>query len=123
FMTRFAYRPAARRLADPYRHWRAVRMALAGVLLPLVLLTCAPPPAVAQEDAADVDRLVQHLQVRPGMRIGEIGAGDGGLTVALAKAVGPNGHVFSNEISEDRRAAIRTAVERAGLANVTVVES
>lgn len=80
-------------------------------------------PAAAQQDAADVERLVDALQIRLGMRVAEIGAGNGSLTVALAKAVGPDGYVYSNEISADRRRAIGTAVRDAGLDNVTVIES
>jgi len=76
----------------------------------------------AQDDGADISRLVERLEVTPGMRIAEIGAGAGGLTVALAREVGPSGHVYSNELSADRRSAIRAAVSRAGLANVSVVE-
>lgn len=76
----------------------------------------------AQNDDSDAGRLVEYLQVKPGMRLAEIGAGAGGLTVALAREVGPNGRVYSNELSRDRRRAIQRAVERAGLANVTIVE-
>jgi ubiquinone/menaquinone biosynthesis C-methylase UbiE len=76
----------------------------------------------AQSDEADARRLAEQLQVRPGMHLAEIGAGAGSLTVALARAVGPTGLVYSNELSSDRRAAIRQTVARAGLSNVTVVE-
>lgn len=99
-------------------------------LSPAALLSCAavllvalPAPALAQQDDADVTRLVEHLRIGPGTRVAEIGAGAGTLTVALAKVVGPTGRVFSNEISDNRRDAIRDAVARAGLDNVTVVES
>lgn len=77
----------------------------------------------AQQDTTDAARLVDALEVRPGMRVAEIGAGAGVLTVAMAKAVGTSGHVFSNEIDRDRHAAIRAAIAEAGLGNVTVVES
>lgn len=99
------------------RAWRATCL----LVLATVTLVVAGRPA-AQSDDADRRRLVEHLQVRPGMRLAEVGAGAGGLTVALAREVGPDGHVYSNELSRDRRAAIRTAVARAGLSNVTVVE-
>lgn len=99
---------------------RAARAACLLVLATLTLMVAGRP--AAQNDDADRRRLVEHLQVRPGMRLAEIGAGAGGLTVALASEVGPEGHVYSNELSRDRRAAIRTAVTRAGLSNVTVVE-
>ena len=52
----------------------------------------------------------------------EIGAGDGALTVAVARHVGPAGRVYSNELNPRRREAIARAVTAAALANVTVVE-
>ncbi len=111
------------RLTPPGRFEEPSSRRRLSVVLTALLLTWLPAAAGAQQDAADVDRLVRYLHVQPGMRVAEIGAGDGSLTVAMAKAVGPDGHVFSNEISDDRRAAIRAAVERAGLENVTIVES
>lgn len=95
----------------------------ARVLLAAATLVAGGAAAQAQQDAADAARLIDALEVRPGMRVAEIGAGAGALTVAMAKAVGASGHVFSNEIDRDRHAAIRTAVTQAGLTNVTIVES
>ena len=92
-------------------------------LLAASLLVCHPAPLEAQQDAGDVTRLTEHLQLRPGMQVAEIGAGAGSLTVAIAQAIGPEGHVFSNEIDRGRHGAIRSAVEKAGLSNVTIVES
>ena len=54
-----------------------------------VLLTCAHPSAQsAAENAADAQWLIQALEVHEGSTVGEIGAGGGELTIALAKAVG-----------------------------------
>jgi ubiquinone/menaquinone biosynthesis C-methylase UbiE len=76
----------------------------------------------AADNAADTKRLVTALNVHKGSIVGEIGAGRGELTVALAREVGPEGHVYSNELSADRRRDISRAVESAGLENVTIVE-
>ena len=76
----------------------------------------------AAENAADAARLIQALQIREGSAVGEIGAGDGELTVAMAKAVGPTGRVFSNELNKERFAKLAGVAERAGVANVTPVE-
>lgn len=88
----------------------------------VLALLAACSPLGAQDNAADARRIVEHLQVRPGMTLAEIGAGSGELTVALAQMVGTNGRVYSNEISDSRRVAIRAAVAHAGLDNVTVVQ-
>ena len=57
------------------------------------------------------------------MVVADVGAGKGQLTLALAEAVGPAGHVFSSEIDPDRLRALREAAAEARLSNVTVVEA
>jgi ubiquinone/menaquinone biosynthesis C-methylase UbiE len=76
----------------------------------------------AADIAADAERLLKALDIRTGQIIGELGAGDGQLTVALAKSVGESGRVYSNELSTTSLGKIRTTVATSGLRNVTVVE-
>jgi ubiquinone/menaquinone biosynthesis C-methylase UbiE len=76
----------------------------------------------AQDNAADAARLIALLDVREGSVVGEIGAGNGELTIALAKHVGATGRVYSNELNKDRLAALTKKVDQAGLRNVTAVE-
>jgi len=76
----------------------------------------------AQENAADVEWLIASLEIHPGSSVGEIGAGEGALTMAIAKAVGPTGKVFSNELNKERLAALPELAEKAGVSNVTPVE-
>ncbi len=95
---------------------------------PMLTLTClyialvAPLALGAQDNTADRARLVEHLQLAPGMTVAEIGAGTGELSVAVAQEVGPAGHVYSNELDTSRHASIRAAAARAGVSNLTVVE-
>jgi ubiquinone/menaquinone biosynthesis C-methylase UbiE len=91
----------------------------------LVIAACSTTwllAQTAQENAADVDRLVKALAIQPGSVVGEIGAGDGTLTVMIGKAVGSAGRVLSTELNRDRMNAIRKAATGAGLANVEVIE-
>jgi len=74
---------------------------------------------VSETEAA---RLMELLQLRPGMTAGEVGAGVGDMTVLLARRLGPNGRVFSNELESDNLQKIRRAVDKAGLSNVTVLQ-
>jgi ubiquinone/menaquinone biosynthesis C-methylase UbiE len=76
----------------------------------------------AKENAADAERLVQALEIHTGSTVGEIGAGGGELTIALAKVVGESGRVLTNEINSKSLAKIGTAAADAGLHNVTLVE-
>ena len=75
----------------------------------------------AQDNPRDLKRLVEALDIRPGMTVAEIGAGGGALTVLMAGHVGPDGRVFSTEIGDERLDGIREAVSRASLGNVTVL--
>jgi protein-L-isoaspartate O-methyltransferase len=88
------------------------------VVLVGLLAVCLGPPG-----DQEVGRLVDVLELREGMVVGEIGAGAGTLTLAVARRVGPSGHVFSTELDADRLDQIRAAVRAARLSNVTVLEA
>jgi len=76
----------------------------------------------AKQNAADAEWLVNVLEIRQGSVVGEIGAGDGALSFALARAAGPSGRVYSNELNKDRLEALRKEAEKQGLTNVTTLE-
>ena len=69
----------------------------------------------------EAERLTRALAIEPGMTVADVGAGKGGLAVALGRRVAPAGRVFATEIAPKRLAAIRDAIAREGLDNVTVV--
>lgn len=88
----------------------------------LALLTgCTWPGGGFNASGPEMPRLTQALALRPGMVVADVGAGRGQLTLALAAAVGPRGHVFSSEIDPGRLRALRELVGKAG--NVTLVEA
>jgi ubiquinone/menaquinone biosynthesis C-methylase UbiE len=90
--------------------------------LAIVVASATVFAQAAGENAADVERLVRVLEIHPGSVVGEIGAGSGELTMAMAKAVGDSGKVFSNEINKDRVRAIEQAAQKGGYKQVTAVE-
>jgi precorrin-6B methylase 2 len=71
----------------------------------------------------EADLLAERLDVRSGMTLGEIGAGSGWLSVAMAGRVGPSGRVYATELGDDQLAEIRAAAREAGAANVTVLRA
>lgn len=73
-------------------------------------------------DGPEMPRLRQVLTLEKGKVVGDVGAGKGDLTFALAREVGSKGRVFSTEIDPGRLRRLREAVVAAGLDNVTVVE-
>ena len=92
------------------------------VLLALVVFAGPNLAQTAKENAADAEQFIRALEVRSGSSVGEVGAGGGELTLAMAKAVGDTGRVFTNEVTGDRVRALERVVEKAGLKHVTVVE-
>ena len=58
------------------------------------------------------EKIMDVIGLKPGMVVGEIGAGDGRFTVHLAKRVGPVGRVFANDIDDRALAELRDRVNR-----------
>jgi ubiquinone/menaquinone biosynthesis C-methylase UbiE len=96
-------------------------MALAG--FGVLAVTSLPYlPLIHGTTAGEVERLAAWLEVQPGTRAADLGAGDGTFTVALARRVGSSGHVYATEVDDERLADIRQAATEAELSNVTVIE-
>lgn len=60
----------------------------------------------------DVGLILLWGDIHPGARVLEVGTGPGALTIALLRAVGPGGAVYSYEIREDFRDMARANVEQ-----------
>jgi len=67
------------------------------------------------------DRTLDAMGIRPGMTIGEIGAGQGRFTVPLSHRVGPAGKVYANDIDEKALAGLAARAKRLGLGNVETI--
>ena len=67
------------------------------------------------------EQIMDAVGVRAGMRIGEAGAGEGYLTLHLARRVGDRGIVYANEISEGDLETIRSRAQREGVGNIVTV--
>jgi tRNA (adenine57-N1/adenine58-N1)-methyltransferase len=68
--------------------------------------------------------ILMRMNIKPGVRVLESGCGSGGLTLALATAVMPTGHVYSQEIREDFIALTHRNLARVGLdAFVTLIHA
>lgn len=93
------------------------------VLLSLAVLLAGAAPGRSQDEASDPGRLIEALRLSPGAVLAEIGAGDGTLTLALARHVGPDGRVYTTELGAGRLAALRKAVARSSLTQIEVLEA
>src|SRR5262245_5855243 len=61
---------------------------------------------------ADLPKLVEALGVTEGQTVADIGAGQGWLTVAMAKHVGPKGRVYGTDLGEKNVAQLKAEVEK-----------
>ena len=64
----------------------------------------------------DIGYTLLKLNVMPGSRVIEAGTGSGGLTLALARAVRPEGQLYSYEVRDDILRLARENLESLGLA-------
>jgi ubiquinone/menaquinone biosynthesis C-methylase UbiE len=63
-------------------------------------------------------RLVERLEVAPGMRVLDAGCGPGRLTIPLARAVGPDGEVVALDGQRAMLAKLERRLEAEGITNV-----
>ena len=100
---------------------------------PIVAVLCAFGAMHAQQpDAAqiaeerrqaelDAPKLVEVLELKPGMTVADVGTGFGAMTVVLGHWIGP-GRVFATDITERALQQTREYVKKEGLTNVTVIQ-
>ena len=67
------------------------------------------------------DRVLDTLHLHAGSSLADIGAGGGWFSVRAAKRVGPNGHVFSEDINEHAIDTIHERAEKEHLPQITTV--
>jgi ubiquinone/menaquinone biosynthesis C-methylase UbiE len=84
------------------------------ILAVAVVLTAA----FARADENEVDRLAQVLGLSPGSSVADVGAGDGELSIAMARYIGSHGVVYSTEINPKLLDRIRGEAQRAGARNL-----
>ncbi len=91
-------------------------------LITVLVLIATTAVAACQEYSADVNWLIDVLELKEGSVVADIGAGDGDQTLAIARHVGSEGQVYSSELGSESLRELREAVEEASVSNVTVVE-
>ncbi len=67
------------------------------------------------------EKVMDAIGVRPGMVVGEVGAGAGRFTVHLASRVGPSGKVYANDIDERGLALIQERCRRDSIPNIQTI--
>jgi ubiquinone/menaquinone biosynthesis C-methylase UbiE len=76
----------------------------------------------SRDRAGEADRVMRLLGVKPGLNIADIGAGSGYYTIRLVQRVGPQGHVYAEDVVADYLERLARRVSSEGLAgSVTIV--
>ncbi|MCW8964194.1 MAG: methyltransferase domain-containing protein [Gammaproteobacteria bacterium] len=75
--------------------------------------------SASREVYAQRHAVVTALDIKPGMRIADIGAGTGFYSLLFAERTGPEGLVYAVDIAEDFIRAIKKKAELAGATNLT----
>jgi arsenite methyltransferase len=95
------------------------------VVLPVVLMVLlSASVALGQADRETwqpPEKIMDAVGVKPGMVIGEPGAGTGYLTFHLSKRVGPKGKVYANDISKSSLGVIKDRAQKEGIKNIEIV--
>jgi len=67
------------------------------------------------------ERVMDAIGVKPGMVIGELGAGKGYFTFKLARRVGNEGRIFANDIDEEALKFIEDQSRNEGIINIKTI--
>ncbi len=74
----------------------------------------------ARDDRREAETVMDLANIRPGMTVADIGAGEGYYTVRLAARVGDRGRVLAQDIDEAAIKRLGSRVERERLDNVSI---
>lgn len=76
----------------------------------------------ARDNRREAETVMEMAGIVPGMRVADIGAGDGYYTVRLADRVGSSGRVLANDIDAEAIQRLGTRVIEERFDNVSIVE-
>ena len=91
------------------------------LLVTLLVTAAVGAEQRAQSGSVATEKIFEALTIREGGTVCEIGAGDGELSLAAAKLVGPGGHVYASELGDGRVKTLQQKVTASGFAQMTVV--
>jgi SAM-dependent methyltransferase len=69
----------------------------------------------------EAERVMNRVGIRPGMRVADIGAGDGYYTVRLARRLGSTGAIYAEDVNAEYLARLESRLKREGISGVTLV--
>jgi precorrin-6B methylase 2 len=88
----------------------------------LLLVTLLVPTSASAQQGGSITatQIFDAIGVREGATVCEIGAGDGELSIAAAKVVGPEGRIYTSELGDGRVKSLQERVANSKLPQITV---
>lgn len=74
-----------------------------------------------RDEHGEAERVLSRLSVKPGMRIADVGAGDGYYTVRLAKRLGPGATIYAEDVAQAHLDRLAARLTREHVTGVTLV--
>jgi ubiquinone/menaquinone biosynthesis C-methylase UbiE len=85
------------------------------------IVTPAYSTEAARDGHGEAERVLNRLGVKPGMRVADVGAGDGYYTVRLAKRLGPGGTIYAQDVMQTYLNRLSARLTREGISGVKFV--
>jgi len=83
-------------------------------------------PSYSTEEIRDrhgeAERVMDHLGIKPGLRVADVGAGNGYYTVRLARRLGPAATIYAQDVEPRYLRGLVKRLEREGIRGVTPVQ-
>jgi SAM-dependent methyltransferase len=74
-----------------------------------------------RDENGEAKRVMDRLGIRPGLRVGDIGAGAGYYTVRLARRLGASGTIYAEDVRADYLKGLEARIQREGIRGVKLV--
>ena len=74
-----------------------------------------------RDENGEAKRVMDRLGIKPGLRVGDIGAGAGYYTVRLARRLGPSGRIYAEDVRADYLNGLKSRLQREGVRGVKLV--
>ena len=106
---------------------RITRIAILGILLTIQFLGAQEKSFYIEEWEKRLNkrqppvRIMDAIRLKPGMVIGEVGAGTGRMTMWLANRVGDSGKVYANDINKKSLERLKDRCKQDGFKNVEII--
>jgi predicted methyltransferase len=75
----------------------------------------------ARDKTGEAKRVMDRLAIKPGLRVGDIGAGQGYYTVRLARRLGGDGIVYAQDVEDKFLKSLEARLKREKIQGVKVV--